>query len=81
MTSAQHMLWMMDENEAIMGAQYPGVITGKPVGTGGSLGRTGKIVMNLSDRQAQQPVPSDGMVSEGIPSRPDPAVPVPFHLC
>lgn len=40
MTSAQHMLWMMDEYEAIMGAQYPGVITGKPVGMGGSLGRT-----------------------------------------
>ena len=40
MTSAQHMLWMMDEYEAIMGAQYPGVITGKPVGQGGSLGRT-----------------------------------------
>jgi len=40
MTSAQHMLWMMDEYEAIMGAKYPGVITGKPVGMGGSLGRT-----------------------------------------
>jgi glutamate dehydrogenase len=40
MTSAQHMLWMMDEYEAIMGAQYPGMITGKPVGMGGSLGRT-----------------------------------------
>ena len=40
MTSPQHMLWMMDEYEAITGAQYPGVITGKPVGMGGSLGRT-----------------------------------------
>ncbi len=40
MTNAQHMLWMMDEYEAIIGAQYPGVITGKPVGMGGSLGRT-----------------------------------------
>ncbi len=40
MTSAQHMLWMMDEYEAIMGAKYPGFITGKPVGMGGSLGRT-----------------------------------------
>jgi len=39
MTSAQHMLWMMDEYEAICGAKYPGVITGKPVGMGGSLGR------------------------------------------
>ncbi|MBN2586448.1 MAG: Glu/Leu/Phe/Val dehydrogenase [Candidatus Fermentibacteraceae bacterium] len=40
MTSAQHMLWMMDEYEAITGAKYPGFITGKPVGMGGSLGRT-----------------------------------------
>ncbi|MBD3370168.1 glutamate dehydrogenase [Candidatus Fermentibacteria bacterium] len=40
MTSAQHMLWMMDEYEAIHASKYPGVITGKPVSMGGSLGRT-----------------------------------------
>jgi len=40
MTSPQHMLWMMDEYETIAGGKYPGVITGKPVGMGGSLGRT-----------------------------------------
>jgi len=40
MTNPQHMLWMMDEYEAISGGHYPGVITGKPVGMGGSLGRT-----------------------------------------
>lgn len=40
MTNAQHMLWMLDEFETIHGAKYPGVITGKPVGMGGSLGRT-----------------------------------------
>ncbi|HOP06563.1 MAG TPA: Glu/Leu/Phe/Val dehydrogenase [candidate division Zixibacteria bacterium] len=40
MTSAQHMLWMLDEFEAIHGGHYPGFITGKPVGMGGSLGRT-----------------------------------------
>jgi len=40
MTSAQHMLWIMDEYQTIVGGQYPGVITGKPVGLGGSLGRT-----------------------------------------
>jgi glutamate dehydrogenase (NAD(P)+) len=40
MTSPQHMLWMMDEYEAIAGEKAPGVITGKPVGMGGSLGRT-----------------------------------------
>ncbi|NLP27969.1 MAG: Glu/Leu/Phe/Val dehydrogenase [Clostridia bacterium] len=39
MTNAQHMLWMMDEYETIHGGRYPGVITGKPVGMGGSLGR------------------------------------------
>lgn len=40
MTNAQHMLWMLDEFEVIHGAKYPGFITGKPVGMGGSLGRT-----------------------------------------
>jgi len=40
MTSPQHMLWMMDEYEAIHGGHYPGAITGKPVGMGGSHGRT-----------------------------------------
>ena len=40
MTNAQHMLWMLDEFERIHGGQYPGFITGKPVGMGGSLGRT-----------------------------------------
>lgn len=39
MTGAQHMLWMLDEFEAIQGAKQPGFITGKPVGMGGSLGR------------------------------------------
>jgi len=40
MTSAQHMLWMLDEFEAIHGSKQPGFITGKPVGVGGSQGRT-----------------------------------------
>jgi len=40
MTSAQHMLWMLDEFEGIRGAKVPGFITGKPVSVGGSLGRT-----------------------------------------
>jgi len=40
MTNGQHMLWMMDEFETIYGSCLPGVITGKPVGMGGSLGRT-----------------------------------------
>jgi glutamate dehydrogenase (NAD(P)+) len=40
MTNPQHMLWMLDEFETIHAAKYPGFITGKPVGMGGSLGRT-----------------------------------------
>jgi len=39
MTSAKHMIWMLDEYERILGARFPGAITGKPVGMGGSLGR------------------------------------------
>lgn len=39
MTTAQHMLWMLDEYEVITGGRYPGAFTGKPVGMGGSLGR------------------------------------------
>lgn len=39
MTNSQHMLWMLDEYEVIMGGRFPGMITGKPVGMGGSLGR------------------------------------------
>ncbi|MCC6746998.1 MAG: Glu/Leu/Phe/Val dehydrogenase [Deltaproteobacteria bacterium] len=40
MTNAQHMIWMMDEYEKLTGGRYPGFITGKPVGLGGSKGRT-----------------------------------------
>jgi glutamate dehydrogenase len=40
MTSAQHMLWMLDEFETIYGGKFPGLITGKPTSLGGSLGRT-----------------------------------------
>ena len=40
MTHGQHMLWMMDELEKVRNEKLPGFITGKPVGMGGSLGRT-----------------------------------------
>ncbi len=40
MTNGQHMLWMLDEYETLAGGHYPGFITGKPIGMGGSLGRT-----------------------------------------
>lgn len=39
MTNPQHMLWMLDEFEVIQGAKFPGFITGKPVGLGGSFGQ------------------------------------------
>lgn len=39
-TNAQMMGWMMDEYSKLAGEYTPGVITGKPVGSGGSLGRT-----------------------------------------
>jgi glutamate dehydrogenase len=39
-TTPQMMGWMMDEYSKLVGKFTPGVITGKPVGGGGSLGRT-----------------------------------------
>ncbi len=38
-TNPQIMAWMLDEYEAIIGRQEPGVITGKPQPLGGSAGR------------------------------------------
>ncbi|MDP8011943.1 MAG: Glu/Leu/Phe/Val dehydrogenase [Thermoplasmata archaeon] len=38
-TTPQMMAWMMDEYSKIVGYNAPGVITGKPVEVGGSLGR------------------------------------------
>ncbi len=39
MTNGQHMIWMLDEYEKLTGVKAPGFITGKPLGSGGSLGR------------------------------------------
>ena len=39
-TTPQMMAWMMDEYSRLVGQYTPGVFTGKPVGGGGSLGRT-----------------------------------------
>jgi len=39
MTNPQHMLWMLDEFEVLTGGKFPGAITGKPLGMGGSKGR------------------------------------------
>jgi len=39
-TTPQMMGWMMDEYSKLVGQFTPGTITGKPLGSGGSLGRT-----------------------------------------
>jgi glutamate dehydrogenase (NAD(P)+) len=39
-TTPQMMGWMMDQYTKLVGEYTPGVITGKPVGAGGSAGRT-----------------------------------------
>ncbi len=39
-TNAQDMCWFMDEYSILRGEYVPGTVTGKPVGGGGSLGRT-----------------------------------------
>ncbi|MBI2067287.1 MAG: Glu/Leu/Phe/Val dehydrogenase [Deltaproteobacteria bacterium] len=38
-TSAQVMAWMMDTYSSLKGFSVPGVVTGKPIAIGGSLGR------------------------------------------
>src|ERR1044071_1203272 len=47
-TSGREMAWILDEFNKMMGEDCPGVITGKPIAIGGSLGRdaaTGRGVM------------------------------------
>ena len=39
-TTPQMMIWMMDEYSKLVGCFTPGVFTGKPLGQGGSAGRT-----------------------------------------
>jgi len=39
-TNSQIMAWMMDEYEQMGGESHPGVITGKPLTLGGSIGRS-----------------------------------------
>jgi glutamate dehydrogenase (NAD(P)+) len=64
MTSAQHMLWMLDEYEALRGEKSPGFITGKPVGMGGSLGRTEAtgfgIIFAVREALKELNLPPDG---------------------
>jgi glutamate dehydrogenase (NAD(P)+) len=39
-TTSQMMAWMMDEYSRLVGEYTPGIITGKPIGAGGSAGRS-----------------------------------------
>ena len=55
-TDAQAMAWMVDTFSSIKGHQVLGVVTGKPVSIGGSVGReeaTGRGVMNVLRRYLQ----------------------------
>ena len=55
-TNEQTMAWMMDTYSAYFGHAVPGVVTGKPVNLGGSLGRreaTGRGVAFLVSRTLQ----------------------------
>jgi len=61
-TTPQMMAWMMDEYSNLAGQFTPGVITGKPVGSGGSKGRkeaTGYGVI-YTVREAMQHLKMDG---------------------
>ncbi len=46
-TNPQIMAWMMDEYSKIKGYNVPGVITGKPISLGGSLGRGDATAMGV----------------------------------
>jgi glutamate dehydrogenase (NAD(P)+) len=55
-TDAQHMAWMMDTFSQEKGFAIPGVVTGKPIEIGGSLGRaesTGRGVVYCAQYAAQ----------------------------
>jgi glutamate dehydrogenase (NADP+) len=61
-TNARIMGWMLDEYQTIKRVQAPGVITGKPVAQGGSLGReeaTGRgaslVIHELARRRGLEP--------------------------
>ncbi len=64
-TTPQMMGWMMDEYSKLSGQYTPGVITGKPVGGGGSQGRTEAtgygVIFNL--REAMQRMKMDSSKS------------------
>jgi glutamate dehydrogenase (NAD(P)+) len=64
-TTPQMMGWMMDEYSKLVGEYTPGVITGKPIGGGGSLGRTEATGYGViyTVREAMQHLGMDGKKS------------------
>ncbi len=65
MTNPQHMVWIMDEYEKLVGGRYPGVITGKPIEVGGSLGRTEAtgfgVVYTVREALKRMEIPVEGI--------------------
>ncbi len=64
-TTPQMMGWMMDEYSKLVGQFTPGVFTGKPLGDGGSLGRTEATGYGLiyTVREAMKHLKMDGRKS------------------
>ncbi len=64
-TNPAMMGWMMDEYSKLVGAYTPGVITGKPVGSGGSQGRTEAtgygVIVTLREALRHLRLPSLGL--------------------
>ena len=71
-TNAQIMAWMMDEYETLMHRRLPGVITGKPLNLGGSIGRNeatargGWFVAREAAHAFNIPLESRTMVIQGF---------------
>jgi len=65
MTNPQHMVWIMDEYEKLAGGRFPGVITGKPIEVGGSLGRTEAtgfgVVYTVREALKRMEIPVEGI--------------------
>ncbi len=66
-TNPQMMGWMMDEYSKLRGEYVPGVITGKPVGGGGSLGRTAAtgfgVIVTVREAMKHLKLKSKGMTA------------------
>ena len=71
-TNEQVMAWMMDTYSQNQGRTITGVVTGKPVALGGSLGRrdaTGRgvfIIAGCAAREIELPVPGSRVVLQGF---------------